>query len=126
MFDLAGGNSTITPTKGDADFNSITFTPPTSAGFTSFTTRGQLSAAGDVFITVNDQLGNVFTFEEKKSGDFSPIGVEAVAGSGETIESVTVTTDLTGGISNEIKQESFGFDVGALLGSRCPRFQRGG
>jgi hypothetical protein len=108
--DLAGGNSTITPTKGDADFNSITFTPPTSAGFTSFTTRGQLSAAGDVFITVNDQLGNVFTFEEKKSGDFSPIGVEAVAGSGEIIESVTVTTDLTGGF-NEIKQESFGFDV---------------
>ena len=33
-----------------------------------------------------------------------------VAGSGEIIESVTVTTDLTGGF-NEIKQESFGFDV---------------
>ena len=82
--------------------------PDGTLHFTSFTTRGQLSAAGDVTITVNDNLGQQFVFTEKKNQDFSPIGVEAVGGSGEFITSVTIFTDLAGGF-NEIKQQTFGF-----------------
>ena len=62
-----------------------------------------------VFIVVDDNLGNRFTFlEDKPNQDFSPIGVEAVAGSGEFITSVSLFTNDPNGFK-EIKQETFGF-----------------
>ena len=67
LVDLAGGNSTIrTPTKGDAGCSIHLHATDFGGNFTSFTTRGQLSAAGDVFITVSDQLGNDVHLRGKK------------------------------------------------------------
>ena len=65
----------------------------------------------------NDQLGNVFTFEEKKSGDFwGPIGVEASRWFtlDEIIESVLITLPtLTGDASTKSNSdfEFYRFDV---------------
>ena len=110
--DLAGGNATITP-DGQI-LTSVSFDPLDVFHFTSFSTRGQLNAAGNVFITVNDNLGQTFTFLEAKDQNWTGgIGVEAVAGSGEFITSVTVWTDNTDGFK-EIKQQTFGFQTEAV------------
>ena len=106
-FDLAGGNATITPDGTNLNF--VTFTPAPLFNFTSFTTRGQLLAAGNVFITVNDNFGQTFTFMEAKDQNWTGgIGVEAIQGTGETIASVTVWTDGSG--FKEVKQQTFGFE----------------
>jgi hypothetical protein len=117
-FDTASGNATITP-NNDV-LNAVTFMPSPSNFFTSFTTRGQLFAAGNVFITVNDQLGNTFTFMEAKDQDWTGgIGVEAVAGSGEFIASVTVWTDGVLGFK-EVKQQTFGLQTAAIAETPIP------
>ena len=109
LFTTASGNATIKPDHGVV-LDTLTFTPGAGFNFTSFSTRGQLETAGLVTITVNDNLGQSFTFTEPKDADFSPIGVEAIAGSGEFITSVTVSTLVSGGFK-EVKQESFGFGL---------------
>lgn len=112
MFTTASGNATIKPSGGLLDI--MTFTPTGTDHFTSFSTRGQLASAPGsfpvkVFLVVDDNLGNRFTFiEDKPNQDFSPIGVEAVAGSGEFITSVSLFTNDPNGFK-EIKQETFGF-----------------
>ena len=117
-FNEAGGFATIKPSGNVLDV--LTFTPTASAHFTSFTTRGQLETdplfktgpdAVKVFIVVNDNLGNIFTFvEDKPNQDFDPIGAEAIAGSGEWITNVSVFTNDPGGFK-EVKQVTFGFDT---------------
>ena len=112
MFTTASGNATIKPSGGLLDI--MTFTPTGTDHFTSFSTRGQLSSDPNafpvnVYLVVDDNLGNRFTFlEDKPNQDFSPIGVEAVAGSGEFITSVSLFTNDPNGFK-EIKQETFGF-----------------
>jgi hypothetical protein len=116
---LAGGNATITP--DGTILNAVTFTPTGGVQFTSFTTRGQLLAAGDVMITVVDNNLQTFTFAEAKDQDWTGgIGVEAIAGTGEFIKSVTVWTT---GDFKEIKQQTFGFQVAVpapALGAGLP------
>ena len=117
-FNEAGGFATIKPAGTVLDV--LTFTPDGSAHFTSFTTRGQLETdplfktgpdAVKVFIVVNDNLGNIFTFvEDKPNQDFDPIGAEAIAGSGEWITNVSVFTNDPGGFK-EVKQVTFGFET---------------
>ena len=117
-FNEAGGFATIKPAGTVLDV--ITFTPTALAHFTSFTTRGQLETdplfktgtdAVKVFIVVNDNLGNIFTFtEDKPNQDFSPIGAEAIAGTGEWITNVSVFTNDPGGFK-EVKQVTFGFET---------------
>jgi hypothetical protein len=112
VFTTASGFATIKPSNDV--LNIMTFTPTGTDHFTSFSTRGQLMSDPNafpvnVFIVVDDNLGNRFTFQENKPNqDFSPIGVEAVAGSGEFITSVSLFTDDPNGFK-EIKQETFGF-----------------
>ena len=113
MFTTASGFATIKPSNDI--LNIMTFTPTGTDHFTSFSTRGQLMSDPNVFLlvsvylVVDDNLGNRFTFlEDKPNQDFSPIGVEAVAGSGEFITSVSLFTNDPNGFK-EIKQESFGF-----------------
>lgn len=113
VFVTASGFATIKP-SGDI-LNTMTYTPVGTDHFTSFTTRGQMADAGyNVVITVDDNLGNQFTFlETKANADFDPIGVEAVFASGEYITSVTVATNDPNGF-NELKQETFGFVTAAV------------
>jgi hypothetical protein len=124
-FTTANGFATIKPGTSATDLNTMTYTPAGIDNFTSFTTRGQMADAGfNVIITVDDNLGQQFTFLEPKANqDFSPIGVEALAGTGEFITSVTVATNDPNGF-NELKQETFGFDAapvpGPIVGAGLP------
>jgi hypothetical protein len=105
--DVASGNATIKPHTGI--LTSLTATPESGANFTEFSTRGQLMAAGSVTLTVIDQHNTSFshTFTGlSANADFSALEVIAVAGSGETIKSVSVTSDGF----KELKQEAFGYD----------------
>ena len=112
VFTTASGVATIKPSNDI--LNIMTFTPTGTDHFTSFSTRGQLMSDPNafpvsVYLVVDDNLGNRFTFlEDKPNQDFSPIGVEAVAGSGEFITSVSLFTNDPNGFK-EIKQETFGF-----------------
>ncbi len=102
------GNAIISPSNDI--FSSVTFTPVGNE-YTSFSTRGQLNNNTanlfDVFITVNDNLGNKFLFVEKANTDFSPIGTEALFNSGEWISSIMVSTDDPNGFQS-VKQIDFG------------------
>ncbi len=107
--DVASGNATITPVK-DSSLTDLVATPVSGAGFTDFSTRGQLLAAadGDLTMTVTDQNGVAVSHTFTGLGanaDFTAIEVIAVAGSGETIKSV----ELASGGFKELKQQAFGF-----------------
>lgn len=102
----ANGWGTIQNVTGGGTLTSITYTPENSNLFVDFTLRGQLPVAGDVTITVTDNMSQTFTFTEKKSADWDRIGVIAVLGSGEFIKNVVVSTDVAGGF-NEQKQIAF-------------------
>jgi len=102
----ASGWATIQNVNKGGTLSSITFTPVDSGKFVDFSTRGQSAAAGDVTITVVDNMSQSFTFTEKKNADWDRIGVIALLGSGEFIKSVTVSTTVEGGF-NEIKQVAF-------------------
>jgi hypothetical protein len=88
--DAASGNAVIQPgaTQG-TDFRSVTFDPVNNT-FTSFSFRGSLGIEGTVTVVVNDNFGNVFTFTNQANQNFAPFGVLAVAGTGQTIDFVTV------------------------------------
>jgi len=102
----ASGWAVIQNVQGGGTLTSITFTPQDSNLFVDFSTRGQLEAAGDVTITVVDNFSQSFSFTEKKNADWDRIGVIAKLGSGEFIQSVTVSTTAAGGF-NELKQIAF-------------------
>lgn len=106
--DTGAGFATIKPIKGGT-LSSLTFTPADGNLFDDFSFRGQLEAAGSVTLTVQDNQGHaaqVFTFSGlPKDADFDRIGIEAVAGSGETIKWVRLTSD---GFKEE-KQNEFSF-----------------
>ncbi len=91
--DTGSGFSNITPVKGST-LSSLTFTPENPNLFGDFSFRGQLLAAGDVTVTVQDNQGGkpqTFTFSNlPKDADFDRIGIIAVPNSNETIQSVTI------------------------------------
>ena len=101
------GFSNITPVKGGS-LTMLTFTPEDAKLFSGFSFRGQLlsGAGGTVTVTVQDDQGDppqTFTFTGLgKNADFARIGIIAIPGSGETIKSVTLTSDW-----KEEKQNEF-------------------
>jgi len=103
---VSDGWATISNVNQTDTFSQATFTPRDKGLFIDFTLRGQLPAEGNVTITVYDQNGTSFIFSEKKSADWDRIGVIAVVGSGQFIDHVVVSTDVTGGF-NELKQIAF-------------------
>lgn len=108
-FDSASGNATITPDEGL--LTSLILTPTSPTAFSSFDFRGQLLAAGTFSLTVVDQLNHSQTFTlgpVAANTDFAPFGIEAVAGSNETIESVTLF-DTSG--FKQLKQFDFGTGI---------------
>jgi hypothetical protein len=110
--DTGAGNAIITPTgNGNSQdiFSSVTFAPNLAQNhYTSFSTRGSLPDNGNVFIKVTDNFDQTFTFTEQHNQDWPTIGIEALAGSGEFIKTVTVFTDLPAGFVN-VKIVDFGF-----------------
>lgn len=113
--DTGAGFSTIKPVK-DGTLTSLTFTPADGNLFDDFSFRGQLVDAGSVTVTVHDNQGDpaqTFVFSGlPKDADFDRIGIVAVAGSGETIKSVT----LTSAGFEEQKQNEFSFAAGPVGG----------
>jgi hypothetical protein len=113
LLKFANGNAIITNASNDAGatFYSVTFTPQNAdtVKFTQFSTRGSLAADGIVTITVFDNFNQSFTFTESANQNFAQIGVIALAGTNEWIQSVTVSADLASGGFNSVRQEGFGF-----------------
>ncbi len=91
--DSGSGFATIDPVK-DSTLESLTFTPVNPDLFDSFSFRGQLLAAGDITLTVQDNQGGapqIFTFSIAKANqDFSRIFISAVSGTDETIQWVRI------------------------------------
>jgi hypothetical protein len=104
LVDTANGLAAINEPPHGTPFTDITFNPVDGV-FTQFSFRGQLVAAGDVSVTVFDNVGQTFTFTAKANQDFSAFGIIALAGSGETISSI----DITSAGFNSVKQIGFGF-----------------
>ena len=108
------GFSTIKPVQ-NGSLTSLTFTPADRDLFDDFSVRGQLlsNVGGTVDVTVQDNQGGApqtFTFTGLgANADFARIGIVAVAGSGETIQSVTLTSDF-----KEQKQNEFSFAPGVV------------
>ncbi|MBY0522442.1 MAG: PEP-CTERM sorting domain-containing protein [Gemmataceae bacterium] len=107
------GYANIKPAAGvqSPTLTSLTFTPQDPTLFGDFSFRGQLLAAGNVTVTVQDNRGGApqtFTFSANKNADFTRFGIVAVAGSGETIKSVTISS---AGFK-EVKQIDFSFAEG--------------
>jgi hypothetical protein len=106
--DTGAGFSTIKPLK-NGTLTSLTFTPADPNLFDDFSFRGQLLSAGSVTLSVQDNQGHAaeaFTFSSlPKDADFGRLGITAVAGSGETIKSLTLTSI---GFKEE-KQNEFSF-----------------
>jgi hypothetical protein len=115
--DVASGNATISPNKDDTGpWTTLTAVPMSGANFTDFSTRGQLPVDGSVTLIVIDQNNNMFshTFTGlQHDKDFGGLEAIAVAGSGETIKSVEVSTDASGGFKM-LKQEAFGFNTASV------------
>ena len=108
----ASGDATIKPTD-DTILSTLTFTPVNANEFDAFSFRGQLLSAGSVTLTVQDNQGGLpqtFSFSGLPANtDFSRLGIEAVAGSGETIQSVQLFDSLG---FKEAKQFDFGVAPG--------------
>jgi hypothetical protein len=116
LADFANGNATITPIKDGLPLDTVTFTPDNGNLFDSFDFRGQpLADLGIVTVTVQDNQGDAPQTLPPITGlsasaDFGAIGIIAVAGSGETIQWVSIT-DSVG--FKEAKQ--FEFDVATAV-----------
>jgi hypothetical protein len=112
VFSANGAAVIGTIPNGGTPITTVTFKPENTLAFDDFQTRGILTgnADQDVTITVNDNLGNIFVFHVTSNGDFLPIGVVAVPGTGETIASVSVS--CPGCTFDQLKQEAFSLAPG--------------
>lgn len=107
VVDTGSGNATVTPGTKDTKFTSITFNPVNNV-FTSFSFQGQLDILGSIFVEVNDNFGNTFTFSNVPANAlFGPFGAAAVAGTGQYIDKVTVYSALPENFKS-IKDIDFG------------------
>jgi hypothetical protein len=107
LVDTGSGNATVTAGTKEALFTSITFDPVNNV-FTSFSLHGQLDILGAIFMEVNDNFGNTFTFANVPANAlFGPFGVAAVSGTGQYIDKVKVYTQLPENFKS-IKQVDFG------------------
>jgi hypothetical protein len=112
--DTGSGFATIKPAKGqNVPLTEMIFTPDDPNLFSDFNFRGQLTAAGDgtVNVTVQDNQGNppqMFTFDNLgQNQDFARQGIISL--DGETIQSVTITSDF-----KEFKQIRISFASGQV------------
>lgn len=91
--DFSSGNATIKP-AGDDPLYTVTFTPENATLFGDFSFRGQLSEAGSVTVTVQDNQNNpeqFFTFGPFAANtNFTRIGI--ISTDNETIKWVSVTS----------------------------------
>ncbi len=107
--DTGSGFATIKPIK-DGSLTTLVFTPANGSLFNDFSFRGQLlsTADGTVTLTVQDNQNDApqtFTFTGLGSNaDFALMGIVAKAGSGETIQSITLTSEF-----KEEKQNEFSY-----------------
>jgi hypothetical protein len=92
------------PGQNGVPFTEITF-DPVDGVFTQFSFRGQLVTAGDVTVTVFDNVGQTFTFSANANQNFDAFGIIALTGTGETISSIDIKSDGF----NSVKQIGFGF-----------------
>jgi VPDSG-CTERM exosortase interaction domain len=108
--DTGSGFATIKPSSG-SNLTELIFTPDDPNLFSDFNFRGQLTDAGDgtVTVTVQDNQGNLpqtFTFDNLGTNqDFARQGI--ISFDGETIQSVTITSDF-----KEFKQIRISFATG--------------
>ena len=108
--DTGSGFSTIKPIK-DGSLTELIFTPEDPNLFGDFSFRGQLNdgASGTVTLMVQDNQGNApqtFTFTGLGGpNDFARQGIVSL--DGETIQSVTLTSDF-----KEFKQVEISFGTG--------------
>ena len=104
--DTGSGFANITPVK-DKTLSDLIFTPANPNLFGDFSFRGQLLAAGNITLIVQDNQGDpAQTFIlpiDKANQDFDRIGIIAAASSGETIKSVEISN---AGLK-EVKQIEF-------------------
>ena len=106
------GFATIKPIK-DGSLTELIFTPENPNLFADFSFRGQLNDAanGTVTVTVQDNQGNaaqIFIFTGLGGpNDFARQGIISL--DGETIQSVTLTSDF-----KEVKQIEFSFAQGGV------------
>ena len=99
----------ITTNQVTTPINTLTITPENGTAFNEFSFRGAVftNADQDIQVTLTDQHGSPFTFHITDNGDFTRIGFEAKAGTGELIKSITIV-GLGLGFDN-FKQLGFGF-----------------
>jgi hypothetical protein len=118
--DVASGVAIISPDgsgQNQTFLREVTFTPTAGSNFTEFTFRGSVSLADTTLqVTVDDNVGNTFTFLiDKHNADFDDIGVAAIDGTNEFITKVSVkvidTDDTTGSQFLSMKQIAFGYDT---------------
>ena len=108
--DTGSGFANIKPTNKDTLLTELIFTPENPNLFADFSFRGQLNDAADGIVTVDvkDNLGNTQSFTFSGLGgpnDFARQGIISL--DGETIQSVTLTSDF-----KEVKQIEFSFAPG--------------
>ncbi|GAC1348072.1 MAG: hypothetical protein NVSMB18_35110 [Acetobacteraceae bacterium] len=101
------GYATIKPSKNTV-LNDLIFTPTDPNAYSNFSFRGMLdnSPQSVTVIVTDNQSGPAQTFSipvDKATGDFSRIGIVAVANSGETIKTVEIQNDSF----KEVKQIDF-------------------
>jgi hypothetical protein len=108
--DTSSGAATIKPTSSSELLTTVTFTPSDPNLFDGFSSRGQFLATGmgALVFTVQDNQGDLpqtFKFDiDKANADLGPFGIIALAGSGETIKSISIF-DVDG--FKEAKQFTF-------------------
>jgi hypothetical protein len=115
--DVSSGNATIKPVK-NGTLTELIFTPSVNTEFGDFSFRGSVADANTlVEVRVTDQNGNTtcltcdFTIATANA-DFARIGVVAQSGSGESIQSVEVTTPNNPDGFLMFKQAAFSFAAG--------------
>lgn len=119
--DTGSGWSTIDPIKVGGHPTPLTeliFTPADPTLFGDFSFRGQLpDDTTAIIVTVQDNQGDapqtLYLYADKNNGDFTRTGIEASAGTGETIKWVEIYYySSASGSFNEVKQIGFSYAEG--------------
>lgn len=108
---VGSGFATIQDVHGT--LSSLVFTPGDATKYGDFSFRGQLSSAGNVMLTIVDQVGAVFTFDITDilaHQDFPRIGV--ISNDGEWLTSATISTNE---YFNQVKQIEFSLQEAAAV-----------
>jgi hypothetical protein len=96
--------------------NTLWITPEDGTAFNLFSFRGAVFGNDDqqIKVTITDQFDSVFQFLITDNGDFTRIGFEAKAGTGELIK--TIRIDGLGAGFDYFKQLGFGYQPDVVTG----------